>query len=223
MCLKELCIFVFQHSCLYVCVCCLLFRGYACVWISSLTLLWGIGPSSSASSCCFTSWRKTFLLWAGSSLSIVLKHYLWRLSYTWTATRSSLSLLVRCSCAPIQSFTPAPPARHVSGGNLLKKKHLKHVSSLAARLNKALANGLKHYMQKARVRMSEYRIHYIQWAEKRALVSCIGYLPSVSVPTDRDWKEVGREGRTGSEQMYHKVLNLVTEELPHFKLNSASD
>lgn len=102
------------HFSTYVCVCCLLSRVYACAWISSSTLLWGIGPSSSASSCCCTSWRKTFLLLAGSSLSTALKHYLWRLSYTWTATRSSLSLLVRRSCVLIQSFTPAPPSQHAS-------------------------------------------------------------------------------------------------------------
>lgn len=83
---------------------CLLSRGYVSAWISSLTPLWGIGLLSSASSCCCTFWRKTFQLWAGSSLSTVLKHYLWRLNYTWTATRSSPSLLVCSYYAPIQCF-----------------------------------------------------------------------------------------------------------------------
>lgn len=80
----------------FVCVCFVFCRACVCVWISSLTLLWGIGRSSSANSCCYTSWRKTFLLLAGSFLSTALKRYLWRPSYTWTVTRSSPSLPVCC-------------------------------------------------------------------------------------------------------------------------------
>lgn len=82
----------------FVSVCFMFYRACAYVWTSSLTLLWGIDRSFSANSCCYTSWRKTFLLLAGSFLSIALKHYLWRPSCTWTVTRSSPSLQVCCVC-----------------------------------------------------------------------------------------------------------------------------
>lgn len=77
----------------YVCVC-VLSRGCAYAWISSLIRLWGIGPSYWASCCCCTPWRRTSLPSAGSSLSIALKLCLWRLSCIWTVTRNSHSLLV---------------------------------------------------------------------------------------------------------------------------------
>lgn len=107
-----MCLHIFMPCRVFIGVCCVLSRGCACAWISSSTLLWGIVPSSSASSCCCISWRKIFPLLAGSSLSTALKRSLWRPSYTWTATKSSLSLRVRSCRVPIQSFTPAPPSRH---------------------------------------------------------------------------------------------------------------
>lgn len=97
----------------FVFMCCVFCRVCVCAWISNLTQLWGIGQSSSANSCCCTSWRRTFLRLAGSFLLTALKHYLWRPSYTWTATRSSLSLQVCSVYVPIQIFTPACPPLHL--------------------------------------------------------------------------------------------------------------
>lgn len=95
---------------LYVCV---LSRGYVYAWISSLTLLWGIGPSYSANCCCCTPWRKTSLHSAGSSLSIVLKLCLWRLSYIWTVTRNSHSPPVCHWCVPVVWHRPYTPTLQV--------------------------------------------------------------------------------------------------------------
>lgn len=81
---------------------CVFCRACVCAWTSSLTQSWGIDPSSSANSCCCTPWRKTFPRWAGSFLSTASRHYLWRPSYTWTATRNSLSLQVCYVFALIQ-------------------------------------------------------------------------------------------------------------------------
>lgn len=85
---------------------CVLSRGCAYAWISSLTLLWGIGPSYSANCCCCTPWRKMSLHSAGSSLSIVLKLCLWRLSCIWTVTRNFHSLPVCHWCVLIVLHLP---------------------------------------------------------------------------------------------------------------------
>lgn len=110
----------FKFKVMYLCVCALS-RACAYAWISSLTLLWGIGPSYLANCCCCTPWRKTSLHSAGSSLSIVLRLCLWRLSCIWTVTRNSHSLLVCHWCVLVVLRRPYTLALQVC--HLLLNSH----------------------------------------------------------------------------------------------------